>query len=120
MGKKLLDSINLSEWNTPNTYDSQYEKLPEMGGVYLLVLRELFPDSLKKSMILVQTILYVGSSHNLYQRCVNHPVKNLILKNYKSDFVADIACYFKICEDYIAEEKRLIKLTQARYNKQWR
>lgn len=109
-------AINLNEWYTPNTYGSNYMSLPEMPGVYLLVLREF--DFYLSSM--TPTILYVGSSDNLYQRCKNHPVKTKILESVKGNHTPDVACFFRICDDYRVVEKKLIKQTQARYNKQWR
>lgn len=110
--------INLKEWDTPNTYDRQYRALPETGGVYLLALREFLFNS--TGIVVKQTISYVGSSGSLSERCNNHPVKNKILSNHKVSVGADVACYFKVCDNYKEEEKRLIKLTQARYNRQWR
>jgi predicted GIY-YIG superfamily endonuclease len=103
-------------WNTPNTYDSSYRPFPESSGVYLLVVREF---QIEKNRV-KKTIFYVGSSNNISKRCTNHPVKKKILKEYSSKYPFDVACYFSVCNNFKEEEKRLIKLTQARCNKQWR
>jgi excinuclease UvrABC nuclease subunit len=107
-------------WNTPNTYNKEYKPLPNASGVYLLVLREFLFKKHEIGMYMKQKILYVGSSQNLSNRCENHPVKEKILKDNKLLSGVSVACYFKECDNYKEEERRLIKLTQARYNKQWR
>ena len=114
----MVSEVNLKEWSTPNTYDSQYKRLPKTKGVYFLVLREIFNQP--TGMDFKQTILYVGSSKNLSQRCTNHPVIKKILSDYAGDNCLDVVCYFKTCNNILNKERRLIKLTQPRYNKQWR
>ncbi len=112
----MKGGIILSKWETPNTYDTNYSSLPEEPGVYLLVLRKLIIGNKLKFR---HKIAYVGSSCNLSKRLEKHPMVNKILDDL-NDNSYSIACYFKRCEDYLTEEKKLIKATQARWNKQWR
>lgn len=111
-----VGNINIDEWFTPDTYDTNYKELPQTPGVYLLVLREVFPEKRRMD----RTLIYVGSSDNLAIRCRSHPIKNKALREYKGDAIVSVARYFKECDDYRVVEKNLIKSTQARYNKQWR
>ena len=100
-------------WRTPNTYGENYASLPDLPGVYLLVLIE-YGETLR---YVLQTVVYAGSSDNLRQRCKYHPVKYRMLDDYPD---GHCVCYFKVCDDYRVQEKRLIGQLQPRYNKQWR
>ncbi len=100
-------------WRTPNTYGENYAPLPSLPGVYLLVLVR-YGATLRD---IAQTVMYVGSTDNILQRCKYHPVKYRMLEDFPED---NCVCYFKVCDDYRVQEKRLIGQLQPRYNKQWR
>jgi excinuclease UvrABC nuclease subunit len=104
-----------SKWFTERTYDTNFMCLPDKPGVYLIVIRDMRNISIGKMR---HKVMYVGSSKNLKNRCYRHDVE----KQINSDLppMVDAVIFFLPCENYIEEEKRLIKLTQARYNKQWR
>jgi excinuclease UvrABC nuclease subunit len=100
------------EWSTPDTYDRNYKAIPECSGVYFLVHRD---HNFLKSLKVKYKILYVGSSKNLKQRYRSHEVHRIL-----REIFGDVVFYFKETDNYIEEEKALIKQTEARFNKQWR
>ena len=96
-----------SEWFTENTYNINFKKTPNKSGVYFLVGINFIP--------ITKEIIYVGSSKNLKKRYMNHEVIRNESSNY--DF---IKFYFIECDDFLTEEKKLIKKIQPKLNKQWR
>lgn len=99
-----------SEWKTPNTYDTNFSYPPQKPGVYLIV----YPTIGKKNKMEYE-MLYAGSSSNLQQRYSSHEVLRRIRSEY--DY---FQFYFIEHEQYRQIEKRLIKATQPKYNRQWR
>lgn len=104
-----------SEWFTANPYSSNSKELPQSPGVYLLV--EHF---YKDRKLIGQEVLYVGSSKCLSKRYNQH--NNFIqkLRNITLESCNCVNFYFKEFENYREVEKILIKVTQAKYNKQFR
>lgn len=103
--------FNEPEWNTNRTYGDNYKQIPERPGVYFLVQRNI--DVINN--VVYYTVLYVGSSKNLKVRHDGHEVLRVLNEIYD-----DVIFYFKEIDNYLEAEKQLIKLTQARFNKQWR
>ena len=99
-------------WYTPNTYSRNYREVPNSPGVYLLVFR--YKDIRRGNFF--YKIMYVGSSKNLNQRYSRHEVLRVLNTVYNGN----IAFYFKPTPNYIEVEKNLIRLTEARFNTQWR
>lgn len=94
------------DWHTPNTYDGNYKAVPSCCGVYLLAIFQLFSPGIPKGQI-----VYVGSSKNLAKRYNNHEV---IRKLEEKDHY--VRFYFKPCENFIEEEKSLIKSIRPKFN----
>lgn len=92
------------DWNTPNTYDTNFEYPVNRPGVYLLVNPFNYYE-----------ILYVGSSKNLQKRYNTHEVIRKLKKVY-----GYVQFYFKYKKNYIGAEKGLIKKIQPKYNIRWR
>lgn len=101
-----------SRWYTPNTYSCNFQKVPNAPGVYLLVFR--YPNIEHTGTF--YKIMYVGSSSNLYKRYSCHEVLRVLNIAYNGN----VAFYFKPTRNYIEVEKNLIRLTEARFNTQWR
>src|SRR4030042_5329204 len=105
----LFNSPNLKllekDWLTPNTYGENYSVIPEQSGIYLIVYFDMEN--------LIHTIMYIGSSKNLAKRYKTHETLRLlkIFYNY-------IHFYFKVMDNYISEEKRLIQIIKPKFNKQ--
>ena len=112
MNKSPAFNFIEKDWYTERSMDCNYKSIPNKSGVYLLVDRKL---TFKKDKVLVEnTILYVGSSKNLKQRYKSHSTHRLL-----KEIFGDVIFYFKETDNYIEEEKALIKQTKARFNKQW-
>jgi len=103
--------FNELEWKTNNTYDSRiFSEIPKQAGVYLIVKTDCFEEVVKHE------ILYIGSSKNLAVRIKSHEVYRILREIYGNT----IRFYFREADNYLDEEKYLIKVTKARFNKQWR
>lgn len=113
MAKKPVFKFIESEWLTPNTYGSNYEKPPKKPGVYLIVNMKL--NFRKCGVKVTPEILYVGSTKNLANRYAHH--EKLVVFRQLFDYVG---FYFREVDDYYETEKRLIRATGARFNVQWR
>lgn len=98
--------IREQDWETPNTYDNNFQPVPEKSGVYLLVHWPL--DGRSKE------ILYVGCAKNLKQRYEKHEVLRTLCNVF--DY---IRFYFKETEDYIKNEKFLIQAIRPKFNTQY-
>jgi excinuclease UvrABC nuclease subunit len=98
------------DWFTPNTYDRNFKSTPNKSGVYLIIIPHY--DFNNKSV--QHEIVYIGSAKDLLVRYSKHELLRF-LKN-RNQYVR---FYFKECNNYRAEEKRLIKLVQPQYNIQW-
>jgi len=102
--------FNNLEWATPNSYDSNYKRVPNKSGVYLIVV-------FNYEFGLIPTgefeILYVGSSKNLYNRYSSHPIISKLKKKYYC-----LQFYFMECDNFRVKEIDLIKSIRPKYNKQ--
>jgi len=107
MNKKSKFNFETNKWFTSNTYDNNYKNPPDKSGIYLIVL--------PKNNFLNYEILYVGSTKNLKVRYARHEVIRLL-----KEFYGYVQFYFKETENYREIERKLIKIIQPRYNKQWR
>ena len=97
------------DWNTPNTYDSNFKSPPERSGVYLLV----HPNIDLKNKTLEYQIMYVGSAKDLAQRYDRHEVRRFLNEVY-----GYIQFYFKETDNYKLVEIDLIKSIRPKFNKQ--
>lgn len=121
-----LHPFKESNWNTSQTYDTNFKPVPNASGVYLIVATKY--DMIKKTSR--NKVLYVGSSKNLHSRLKNHKIYNKLFEEYQekdkskkfesSCIFHSVRFYFIECENYVGIEKSLITKYQARCNKQWR
>lgn len=96
-------------WFTNRTYNLNFRPIPDSSGVYLLVHTNC--------LTMRHKILYVGSSKCLSKRYRSHEVLRFLNNICKDN--CNVRFYFKEVENYLEEEKTLIKLIQPRFNKQW-
>jgi hypothetical protein len=99
------------DWLTPNTYDTNFSYPTNKPGVYLISITDI--DMVKKSIN--YNIVYAGSAKNLSIRYNRHEVLRFLKLNHPY-----VQFYFKETDDYKEIEKKLIRIIQPKYNKQWR
>lgn len=103
--------FNPDDWKTPNTYDTNYAYPSINSGVYLIVV----PDFDMENKKVHYSIKYVGSAKNLKVRYDRHEVKRFLQTIFYY-----VQFYFIEEKNYREVEKRLIKIIQPEFNKQWR
>lgn len=100
-------SFNASEWRTPDTYGSNYERLPEGPGIYLFSRYDI--DESEKTYR--HKVLYVGMSTNIANRCSSHEISRL----FDPEIYAQI--YFQHHSENLREiEAKYIKLFDPPFN----
>lgn len=108
---KEIFEFKPDEWRTPNTYDTNYAYPTTNSGVYLLVV----PTFDIPNKHVDYSIKYVGSAKNLKVRYDRHEVRRFL-----QNIFTYVHFYFKEEPNYREVEKKLIKIIQPEYNRQWR
>lgn len=105
-------------WHTPNTYDTNFARIPSAPGIYLLfAYKHLFPYAGSNGRLVRPSkgkVVYIGSSKNLRDRHKNHNIMPLARRDYEY-----VRVYFKEVQgDPYAIEVALIKAIRPKYNLQ--
>lgn len=103
-------AFDFTGWVNSNSLGNDYEPLPPSPGVYAIFSRHYTYDPLHLEM----KLHYIGCAKNIYNRVERgaHPVRAKVQYEFR-----DHCIYFKECEDYLIEEKRLIQLHKPAFNK---
>lgn len=105
----MSHSFNEFDWLTPNTYDHNFSDLPKAPGVYLFTSCDL--DMINRTKR--ETVLYVGRSVNLRQRCSSHEVLRVLRDRFHY-----VRTFFRLHDSGILPqiEKALIAYFNPCYN----
>lgn len=93
------------EWRTQNTYTERFDYPENKPGVYF------FLGIKNKDPLNDIELIYIGSSKNIKQRKQGHD----LLKKIKGQY-DHVHLYFKYCNNYILEERKLIKQFNPKFN----
>lgn len=63
---KKFHSLARRNWSTSNVWSDNYNEVPNKSGVYFIVLYDMMTTN--------RTLVYVGSSTNLYARYKSHNI----------------------------------------------
>lgn len=97
------------EWICATSYVNPKDP-PKESGVYAITRVEQIDADKPPYRNFV--VMYIGSSSVLYNRFKKHDILNVVQRIYENvDF------YFRLCDNYLEEEKRLIQLYKPLLNK---
>jgi len=116
---KQLKRFKEHMWSTPNTYNSNFERIPPEPGIYFLfAYKHVGPYRAKSGRIMPAPkgkIVYIGSSGNLKNRHVAHNIMPFVKRDFEY-----VRTYFKVIDrpDLYEIEVALIKAIRPLYNLQ--
>jgi len=104
---KKFHSLVRRNWNTPNKWSDNYKEVPNKSGIYFIVLYDM--------MTAERTLVYIGSSTNLYARYKSH---NIIKKISTIDNALFEFFFKEMDKGFYDYEIKLINKLEPQFNSQ--
>lgn len=107
LSNKFFNHIN-KNWYCNNTYDKTYKNLDEKSGVYIYVSLNMLNKS--------RSIVYVGSSSNLFNRHKSHKAITKIINNNE----IPVLYFLEMPKGFYDYEIKLISKLKPMFNVQFK